>query len=233
MSFMLRKSSDRGKTSFGGWLSSYHTFSFGQYQDPEFMGYRSLRVINDDTVQPGAGFDTHRHHDMEIITMVLKGKLEHKDSEGNGSVIGYGAIQRMTAGQGIEHSEFNASDKELVHFLQIWILPKKRDLKPSYEEQTFDVKEEELQLIGSCDSHEDGVVTIHQDVNLYRGFFATKSSMTYDVKKDRGIWIHQIDGSLDINGIILNPGDSLAVEDEASIMLTMSSECEFLLFDLA
>src|SRR5262245_5659987 len=186
----LRKSNNRGHANHG-WLDSHHTFSFADYYDPRHMGFRALRVINEDRVAPGAGFPTHPHRDMEIISYVLEGGLEHKDSMGTGSVIRPGDVQRMSAGTGVTHSEYNASKSELVHFLQIWLLPEQRNIKPSYEQKTFsaDDKRKKLRLVGSRDGR-DGSVTIHQDVDLYATRLEAGEALRHDLKPGRHAWVH-------------------------------------------
>ena len=219
----IRHAEDRGLANLG-WLSSRHTFSFGQYHDPNFMGFGPLRVINEDRVQPGQGFDTHGHSDMEIISYVLSGALEHKDSMGNGSVIRPGDVQRMSAGTGVRHSEFNASDSEPVHFLQIWVLPEANGRAPSYEQKAFpeEVKRGRLQLVGSRDGRH-GSVTIHQDVDLYATLLGTGDSVTHKLAQDRKGWVQVAQGSAQINEVRLYPGDGVAVEGPKEITLTGAS----------
>ena len=203
----IRHAEDRGLANLG-WLNSRHSFSFGQYYDPNFMGFGPLRVINEDRVQPGQGFDTHGHQDMEIISYVLDGALEHKDSLGNGSVIRPGDVQRMTAGTGVRHSEFNASDSDPVHFLQIWILPEQDGLKPGYEQQTFSDQERRgrLRLVGSRDGR-DGSVTIHQDVDLYATVLADGQRVGHELAGGRRAWVQVARGSVKLNERQLYPGD--------------------------
>ena len=228
----MRRAEQRGHANLG-WLNSYHTFSFGDYYDPEHMGFSNLRVINDDTVSPGGGFDTHGHRDMEIISYVLEGALEHKDSMGNGSVIRPGDVQRMSAGTGVMHSEFNASDSEPVHFLQIWVLPEANGLKPSYEQKAFPEAEKHgrLRLVGSRDGR-DGSVTIHQDVDLYATMLGDGESLGHDFSDGRKGWVHLAQGSARLNDDLLNPGDGVAIEGPARIRLTGLQEAEVLLFDM-
>lgn len=229
----LRKAEDRGRANFG-WLDSRHTFSFGHYFDPDHMGYGPLRVINDDRIAGGQGFPTHPHADMEIVTYVLDGALAHKDSLGNGSQIRPGDVQRMSAGTGIRHSEFNASPDELVHLLQIWIIPEKRGLAPSYEQTTFDAagKRGALRLIGSRDGR-DGSVTIHQDVDLYATLLGEGEAVTHDLAAGRKSWVQVARGTVKLNGEQLRPGDGVAVEDAATVALVGSSDdAEVLLFDM-
>ena len=228
----IRHAAERGHANHG-WLDSYHTFSFGSYYDPEHMGFSNLRVINDDTVSPGGGFATHGHNDMEIISYVLEGALAHEDSMGNGSVIRPGDVQRMSAGTGVTHSEFNASSDDPVHFLQIWILPERTGLEPSYEQTTFsdDEKRGRLRLIGSRDGR-DGSVTIHQDVELYASRLGKGESISHDLAVNRKGWIHVVNGAVVLNGKRLQTGDGAAIEGPATIDLTGDSDLELLLFDM-
>lgn len=228
----IRPRNKRGTANFG-WLDSKHTFSFGNYYDPKHMGFASLRVINEDKVLPAKGFGTHSHRDMEIISYVLSGALEHRDSMGNGSVIRPGDVQRMSAGTGVAHSEFNASTTEPVHFLQIWLLPNQTGLPPSYEEKhfSFDDKSGQLTLVGSPNGH-NGSVTIHQDVNLYIGKLKEENQVNYTVNKDRAAWIQVTKGSILLNEKSLEAGDGAAIVDEA-ITLHGENNAEILLFDMA
>jgi redox-sensitive bicupin YhaK (pirin superfamily) len=230
--YAMRRAEERGHANHG-WLNSYHTFSFGDYFDPQHMGFSNLRVINDDTVSPSGGFGTHGHRDMEIISYVLDGALKHEDSMGNGSVIRPGDVQRMSAGTGVRHSEFNASDTEPVHFLQIWVLPEKNGLKPSYEQKAFSDEEKRgrLRLVGSRDGR-DGSVTIHQDVDLYATLLSDGESVTHELAHGRKGWAQVAQGSAVLNDEQLNPGDGVAIEGPARIMLTGSSQAEVLLFDM-
>lgn len=230
----IRPQNQRGVAN-PSWLDSRHTFSFGNYYDPQHMGFASLRVINEDKVVPGEGFGTHGHQDMEIITCVLSGELEHRDSMGNGSVIRPGDVQRMTAGTGVRHSEFNASDTNSVHLLQIWIMPEKRGLEPSYEEKNFSskIKQGKLTLIGSEDGR-DNSVTIHQDVNLYLGSLTKGDRFNYPIQNNRGIWLQVARGEVKLNEQLLQAGDGAAITNETEIAIAgNSSDSEFLLFDLA
>lgn len=229
----VRKSDERGTARFG-WLDSKHTFSFGHYYDPAHMGVGPLRVINEDRVKPGAGFDTHGHRDMEIISYVLEGALEHKDSIGTGSVIRPGEIQRMTAGTGIRHSEFNHSNTDPVHFLQIWILPREQGLEPSYEQKAFNDADNKgrLRLVGSPDGR-DGSVTIHQDVDLYAGTFGATDSLSLDLRPGRQAWVQVTRGELDIDGEWLAAGDGAEITNIESIQFTGRADGEFLVFDIA
>ncbi len=229
----IRKSSERGRFDYG-WLNTQHTFSFGDYQDPANTHFRSLRVINEDYVQAGMGFPTHAHRDMEIVTFIIAGELEHKDSLGNGSVIRPGDVQRMSAGTGVTHSEFNPSAKNPTHLLQLWIFPEKNNLKPSYEQKNFSsqMKKEGLVLLASGDP-QGGAVKIHQDAGIYHGLLKAKGKMVYEAKVGRGIWIQMISGKVDISKNTLEPGDGAALEKETKIEIAApDEECRFLLFDL-
>ncbi len=228
----LRKSEDRGKANFG-WLDSRHSFSFGHYYDPAHMGFGPLRVINEDRVTGGGGFPTHPHSDMEIISYVLEGALEHRDSLGTGSVIRPGDVQRMSAGTGVRHSEFNASKTEPVHFLQIWIVPEKRGIEPSYEQKTFPAEEKRgrLRLIGSRDGR-DGSVTIHQDTDFYAALLERDESVSLVVREGRGAWVQVARGSVSVNGQRLDAGDGLAVPAAGELTLAATESAEVLLFDL-
>ncbi len=228
----IRHAEDRGLANFG-WLNSRHTFSFGRYYDPQFMGFGPLRVINEDRVRPGQGFDTHGHSDIEIISYVLDGALEHKDSMGNGSIIRPGDVQRMTAGTGVRHSEYNASDTDPVHFLQIWILPEKDGLEPGYEQKAFSDGEKRgrLRLVGSRDGR-DGSVTIHQDVDLYATLLGDGDSVGHELAEGRKAWVQVATGNAVLNGEPLEPGDGVAIDGPARIQLTGSSDTEVLLFDM-
>ncbi|MEM1400759.1 MAG: pirin family protein [Pseudomonadota bacterium] len=230
---MLRPADDRGKASFG-WLDSRHSFSFGHYFDPSFMGYGPLRVINEDRVDPGAGFDTHGHSDMEIISYVLDGALEHRDSIGTGSIIRPGEIQRMTAGTGIRHSEYNASKTDPVHFLQIWIVPERDGLEPSYEQATLPAADTDggIRLIGSRDGR-DGSMTIHQDVDLSLARLNGDQTVTASIAPGRIAWAQVARGSVSINGQGMVAGDGLALKDETSVVMTSGTNAEVLLFDMA
>ena len=230
--FALRRAQERGHANHG-WLNSYHTFSFANYYDPRHMGFSSLRVINDDTVAPGSGFGTPGHSDMEIISYVLHGALEHKDSMGNGSVIRPGDVQRMSAGTGVTHSEYNASDSEPVHFLQIWLLPEQDGLQPGYEQKTFSSEEKRgrLRLVGSRDGRE-GSVTIHQDVDLYATLLADGDSVSHPLADGRKGWVQVAQGSAVLNDEPLHPGDGVAIEGPATITLVGASAAELLVFDM-
>jgi quercetin 2,3-dioxygenase len=230
---LIRRSADRGLADHG-WLRSFHTFSFADYYDPDHMGFRSLRVINEDRVQPGKGFGTHSHRDMEIISYVLEGALEHRDSMGNGSVIRPGDVQRMSAGTGVTHSEFNASRSELVHFLQIWILPERPGLRPSYEEKSFPLSERrgKLRLIASPDGR-DGSVTVHQDVSLLAGVLELGERVRYENPAGRHPWIHVATGAFEIGGTRLDAGDAAAVTEAGPLDIVGREAGEVLIFDLA
>ncbi|MDJ0592747.1 MAG: pirin family protein [Pleurocapsa sp. MO_226.B13] len=237
----VRPAHERGNANFG-WLDSRHTFSFGNYYDPNHMGFASLRVINEDKVRPGKGFGTHSHRDMEIISYVLEGELAHKDSIGNGSTIRPGDVQRMSAGTGIAHSEFNASDTNPVHFLQIWILPEQEGIKPSYEQKhfTLDEKQGKLRLVASPDGR-DNSVTIHQDANLYVAALNKGDRINHSTNKNRSLWIQIAKGSAEISGKVLQAGDGAAITQETEIAMSSTSyaiaattdHTEILLFDLA
>ncbi len=228
----LRKADERGHFDFG-WLNTYHTFSFSEYYDPKFMGFRSLRVINEDRVWPGEGFPTHPHRDMEIITYVLNGALEHKDSMGNGSVIRPGDMQRMSAGSGVTHSEYNHSKEDLVHFLQIWIIPDKRGLTPGYEQKLFtpENKHGKFVLVASPDGR-DGSVTIHQDVNLFATVLAAGEEISYQLQPGRYGWLQVARGKVNLNGQSLKNGDGAALSEPQTVTITATEEAEVLLFDL-
>ena len=217
-----------------GWLESYHTFSFSNFYDPNRMGFRALRVINEDRVISGAGFSTHGHKDMEILTYVLEGALEHKDSLGTGSVIRPGDAQIMSAGTGITHSEFNYSQTEPVHLLQIWILPDQQGLKPRYEQRAFPLEEKKnkLCLIAAKDGRE-GAVTIHQDVDIYAAVLQPQNIVTYEVKPNRYAWLQIAKGSVTLNGQPLRAGDGVQMQGEESLTIGTDVEAEILLFDLA
>jgi quercetin 2,3-dioxygenase len=227
-----RKASERGHADFG-WLDSHHSFSFGQYYDPSHMGFGALRVINDDRVAGGGGFDTHGHKDMEILSYVLEGGLAHRDSLGSGSVIRPGDIQLMSAGTGIRHSEFNASQNDPVHFLQIWIIPEKQGLQPSYAEQHFpeDERCNRLRLIASSDGR-DGSLKIRQDAAIHASVLEAGASLSHSLKPGRRYWLQVAAGALAVNGHALVEGDGLALVKEDNLALTARTKSEFLLFDL-
>ncbi len=229
----LRPSEERGHVNIG-WLDSRHSFSFGHYYDPVHPGFGALRVINEDRVQPGEGFGTHGHQDMEIISYVLDGALEHKDSLGNGSVMRPGELQRMTAGSGIRHSEFNSSKTEPLHFLQIWLHPEKEGLEPDYEQKEFPAAERQdrLRLMASYDGRE-GSLTIHQDVELYGALLAVDRRLSFNLRSGRQVWVQLVRGTLKVDDQQLYAGDGLGLTDPGTIQFTATDDTEFLLFDLA
>lgn len=229
----IRKANERGHGQHG-WLDTRHTFSFADYYDPDHMGFGPLRVINEDRVAPGRGFGTHSHRDMEIITYVLEGALEHRDSLGTGSVIRPGDVQRMSAGTGIQHSEFNASDSEAVHFLQIWILPEHLGRKPSYEQKTFPLEEtrDRLRLIASRDGRQ-GSVTVDRDVDLYAATLSKDRSIEHPLAEGRQVWLQIARGAVRLDGESLEAGDGVALTESSSIALRALEDCELLLFDMA
>jgi redox-sensitive bicupin YhaK (pirin superfamily) len=230
---MKRAAGERGHFDHG-WLRTYHTFSFADYQDPDHMGFRHLRVINEDYVRPGMGFPTHGHRDMEILTCVLEGTLEHRDSLGNGSVIQPNDVQRMTAGTGVRHSEFNASKSAPVHFLQIWIVPARRGLPPGYEQKTIAPEDTRgaLRLIASPDGDE-GSVTIHQDVRLWASVLEPAEKIAYPLPRGRFAWLQVARGAITLNGQTMVHGDGAAVSGEPSLGIAATAPSEILLFDLA
>lgn len=229
----VRHSEERGHVDMG-WLNSRHSFSFGHYHDPAHMGFRALRVINEDRVVGGAGFPPHPHRDMEIISYVLDGGLEHQDTLGTSSVIRPGEVQRMSAGTGIRHSEYNASRTEPVHFLQIWILPEAQGIPAGYEQKAFTAEEKRgaLRLVGSRDGR-DGSVTIHQDVDLYAGMLGAGDRVPAVLRPGRHAWVQVARGSVRLNGVDLRTGDGAAVSDETSLVLESDDGAEILVFDLA
>ena len=230
----IRKGNERGVTEFGGWLDSRHTFSFGDYYDPRHERFRTLRVINDDRVAPGGGFPTHPHRDMEILTCVLSGQLEHRDSMGNGEVIRPGEWQAMHAGTGITHSEFNPSDKEPVHLLQIWIVPDKRGYTPGYQQRQFTDAEKagQLRLVASPDG-EGGSLVIHQDARVYQAKLSPGQAVRHDLAPGRAAYLHVASGAATVNGQKLAAGDGAQVESERAVTVTGDEPGEVLLFDLA
>src|ERR1700722_4694512 len=230
---MIRRSNERGGGDFG-WLNTRHTFSFDRYHDPRFMGFRSLRVINEDRVALGEGFPTHSHRDMEIITYLLEGALEHKDSLGTGSIIRPGDGQRMSAGRGIRHSEMNPSATESAHLLQIWIMPDRSGHEPSYEQKTFPDAEKrgKLRLIAGPDG-KDGSVTIHQDARLYVTLLPPGQEVIHKLAKGRHGWLQVTKGAVELNGKALKQGDGAAVSDERTLTIKGTGEAEVLLFNLA
>jgi hypothetical protein len=228
----VRPANERGFANHG-WLKSRHTFSFADYVDPDFVGFSKLRVINDDRVAAGAGFPTHPHRNMEIVSYVLDGALEHKDSMGNGSVIRPGDVQRMTAGTGVTHSEYNASDKEPVHFLQIWILPNQNGLKPGYEQKHYDEQQRRgrFRLVGSPDGRDDSIL-IHQDVNLYAGLFDEGESENLSQAPNRKYYVQVARGSVEVDGTRLDEGDGAFVERQSDLSVQGIDRGEILVFDL-
>ena len=229
----LRRSNDRGHTKFD-WLDSRHTFSFGDYYDPKHMGFSHLRVINEDRVAPGAGFGTHSHRDMEIVTYVLEGALAHKDSTGTSSVIRVGDVQRMSAGTGISHSEYNGSQTEPVHFLQIWILPSQTGLQPGYEQRSFELqKNTGSWLLVAAPDARDGAVKIHQDTELSLAVLPRGKEITYSLKPGRHAWLQVARGKVTLNGSTLEAGDGAAASEESSLQIKALENAEILVFDLA
>jgi len=228
----LRPAAERGHADHG-WLDTRHTFSFADYYDEQHMGFRGLRVINEDRVQPGRGFGTHSHKDMEIISYVLDGTLQHKDSLGNGSTVHPNEVQRMSAGRGVSHSEFNGSDVDILHFLQIWILPNARDLPPSYEQRLFPVEERRgrLRLLAAADGR-DGAVTIHQDVDLYGVVLDGGQQVRHDLRPGRHAWVQVARGSVAVNSHALAAGDGAALSGERAVEISARVPGEALLFDL-
>jgi len=229
----LRKSSERGHADHG-WLLTYHTFSFADYYDPQEMGWGNLRVINEDRVQPGEGFGTHGHKDMEILTYVLEGQLQHKDSMGNGTVIQPGDVQRMSAGTGVRHSEFNPSPTTLVHFLQIWIEPERPDIPPGYEQKVFtpENKRGRLLLVASRDGRE-GSLTVHQDVDVYASLLSPGEHVSHRIAPGRLAYMHLVKGALSVNGTKLGTGDGAKIASEDEILIAASADSELLLFDMS
>jgi redox-sensitive bicupin YhaK (pirin superfamily) len=230
---LIRRASERGYADHG-WLRSFHTFSFADYYAPAHMGFRSLRVINEDRVQGGKGFGTHPHRDMEIISYVLSGALEHKDSMGTGSVIRPGDVQRMSAGTGVTHSEFNASPSETVHFLQIWIMPDARGHAPSYDQKHYREAERQGQLkLVASKSGRDGSLTLHQDASMFTGLVAPEQRVSYDLAQGRYAWLHVARGKVEVGGEELSAGDAAAFEQGGEITVVGLEPSEILLFDLA
>lgn len=229
----IRRAAERGHADHG-WLNSFHTFSFADYYDRLYMGFRSLRVINEDRVAPGQGFGSHPHEDMEILSYVLEGQLAHKDSMGHASVIKAGEVQKITAGEGIMHSEFNGSDKEPVHFYQIWISPKKTGLKPSYHDAVLPLPNsaEPLFLIGAPPGA-GGLVDLYQDAYVFRGVLDPQKFCSYLTQRGRGVWVQMLRGSMSVAGELLQAGDGACVEQEGALAFLAREKSEFLLFDLA
>ncbi len=227
------QSDSRGSVDHG-WLRAKHTFSFAEYQNPERVRFGKLRVINEDRIAPGQGFGTHPHKDMEIVTYIIAGAIEHKDSMGNGTVITAGEVQRMTAGTGVQHSEFNHSQDTELHLLQIWIFPEQNGLAPGYEQirYTREDKLNQLRLVGSRDGR-DGSITIHQDVNLYASVLEDGKEVTLELQSDRKVFVQVVDGDIAVNGERLSAGDGAQLQDERSLHVSASSDAEFLVFDMA
>lgn len=232
INYLIHDRSDRGRSQTG-WLDSYHSFSFSNFYDPNRMGFRTLRVINDDKIAPGAGFPTHGHRDMEILTYVLSGAVEHQDSLGTGSVIRPGDVQIMSAGTGIQHSEFNHSQTEPLHLLQIWILPNQQGLSPRYEQKAFSTEEKrgQIRLIASQDGR-DGAVTIHQDVNIYASILEPSDVVNYHLPPSRYGWLQIAQGIATLHGEELRAGDGVQINGEEQLEISTSIGTEFLLFDL-
>ena len=228
---MIRKATERGHASHG-WLDTYHTFSFADYYDPHWMGFRSLRDINDDLVMPGMGFGTHPHRNMEIVTYILSGSLEHKDSMGNGRVIQTGVVQYMSAGTGVHHSEFNPSKDEAVHLLQIWIQPDHNGLTPCYAEKSFVNARTGVFHLVTSKTGRDGSLAIHQDADLWLAKLGAGDRVTHELAAERHAWIHVAEGEVTLNGEKLIGGDAAAVDDAASLELFASKPSQVLLFDL-
>lgn len=228
----IRRAEERGRTETG-WLDSRHSFSFGEYEDPAQMGFRALRVINEDWIQPGGGFGTHPHRDMEILTVVLEGALAHRDSSGGAGELRPGEVQQMSAGTGIRHSEYNASDREPVHLLQIWILPERAGVQPSYDQRAFPVEARQgrLQLLASRDGR-DGALPIHQDAELYTTELQPGQAVTHPLRPGRHAWVQVARGAVEVNGQPLRAGDGAAASGEASLTLSAREPTEILLFDL-
>ena len=229
----LRKAADRGHANHG-WLDSHHTFSFADYYDPAHMGFRALRVINEDRVTGGQGFGKHSHRDMEIISYVLEGGLEHKDSMGTGAVIRPGDVQRMSAGTGVTHSEYNASKRDAVHFLQIWLMPDRRGIQPSYEQKTFSAEDKagRLRLVASPDGREDSV-TIHTDAALYAGVFEAGQRAEHTLATGRHAWVHVVRGRAKVNDTEVGAGDAVGLSGERTVRIEGIDAAELLVFDLA
>ena len=227
----IRKANERGHAEHG-WLDSYHTFSFADYYDPQWMGYRSLRVINDDLLMPGRGFGTHPHRDMEIITYILSGSLEHKDSMGNGRVIRTGDVQYMAAGTGVQHSEFNPSKDEAVHLLQIWIQPEAKGVKPRYEEKSLKHAAPGTLNLVTSQAGRDGSIAIHADADLWLAKLDAGNRVAHELAPGRHAWVHVAEGEVSLNGMTLSGGDAAAVSQESALELSGVKPAQVLLFDL-
>lgn len=228
----VRKSEDRG-VGRHGWLTTHHTFSFANYYDPSHMGFRDLRVINEDTVAPGRGFGAHQHDNMEIISIVMEGALAHRDSTGGEGVLRRGEVQRMSAGTGVVHSEFNGSETEPVHFFQIWILPEKRGIKPGYQQKLIPYEERQgrLRLLVAPGAN-DGSLHINQNVSLYSAVLASGQSVEHSLATGRAAWVQVARGAIEVNGVPLGKGDGAAIEDESVLGIRATEDAEILLFDL-
>lgn len=231
--FVARRANERGHADHG-WLNSFHTFSFAGYHDPDHMGFRSLRVINEDRVAAGQGFATHAHHDMEIVSYVLAGELEHKDSMGNGEVLKPGEFQRITAGTGITHSEFNPSTVDPTHFYQIWLLPEQKGITPGYEQKEFDPtgRKNQWQLVASRDAR-DGSILIHQDANIYLADLEKDVQLDFDIRSRRHVWLQVLRGAIRVNDHALETSDAVAVSDESLLEIQATDHAELMIFDLA
>jgi redox-sensitive bicupin YhaK (pirin superfamily) len=229
----LRKAHERGHANFG-WLDSFHTFSFGNYYDPKQMGFKTLRVINEDKVRGGEGFPTHPHKDMEIISYVVSGALEHRDSTGGGGVIRPGDVQLMSAGAGVTHSEYNHSEGETVHFLQIWIMPNAKGVQPGYQQQHFPMEQRRgrLRLLVSQDGRE-GSLRAHTDALLWGSVLGADEQVSYPLAKGRSAWVQVVKGAVSVNGTRLDTSDGAAIQDETALVIEATGDAEFLLFDLA
>ena len=225
----LRKANERGHASHG-WLNSWHTFSFADYQDPDFMGFSALRVINEDTVQPGEGFPTHPHKDMEILSYVLQGAIEHQDSMGNKERVPAGEFQIMSAGTGVRHSEYNPSATDALHFYQIWIIPAEKGIAPRYEQKSFNDKHGR-QLVLSPDAR-NGSLKVYQDMELWRWVLDAKEQADFAIKPNRRIWVQVVKGQVEVNGVAATTSDGVAIWDESSLAIKASEESEVLVFDL-
>ena len=225
----LRKANERGHASHG-WLNSWHTFSFADYQDPDFMGFSALRVINEDTVQPGEGFPTHPHKDMEILSYVLQGAIEHQDSMGNKERVPAGEFQIMSAGTGVRHSEYNPSTTDALHFYQIWIIPAEKGIAPRYEQKSFNDKHGR-QLVLSPDAR-NGSLKVYQDMELWRWVLDAKEQADFAIKPNRRIWVQVVKGQVEVNGVAATTSDGVAIWDESSLVIKASEESEVLVFDL-
>lgn len=226
------RSEERGRTKID-WLDSYHSFSFGEYYDPKNMGFGPLRVINDDLIQAGAGFPTHPHRDMEIVTIVTQGAVAHKDSSGGEGIIRVGEVQKMSAGKGIFHSEFNASDKDILKLYQIWIMPNQNGLKPGYEDIRYEVAEKKNKLLlVASNNHGDGVIFINQDAKIYLADLDSGTSLSYRADKSRGVYIHVTDGSVEIAGVKLSSGDAIKLTEIDDVEIKASEDSGILIFDV-